>query len=142
MTEKRYESTPEMAPMAEAARPTDWAGGARTFLVLWGLPIAVLIVSGAVAGGAARPVAWPLALGWMGGACLLNAVRCGRLHCFITGPLFLGLGLLALLHGLGVVPLGDDGWRWLGGVTLVGGIGLTYAPEWIWGRYIGGGNVA
>ncbi|WP_454864739.1 hypothetical protein [Pseudomonas rhizophila] len=33
----------------------------------------------------------------MGGACLVNAARCRRLHCYITGPYFLVLALSALL---------------------------------------------
>jgi len=32
----------------------------------------------------------------MGGACLVNAVRCGRLHCYVTGPFFL-LGAIGLV---------------------------------------------
>ncbi|WP_411961219.1 hypothetical protein ACK3BE_32300 (plasmid) [Pseudomonas mandelii] len=37
------------------------------------------------------------ALAVMGGACLVNAARCRRLHCYITGPYFLLLMLGALL---------------------------------------------
>ena len=37
------------------------------------------------------------ALAVMGGACLVNAARCRRLHCYITGPYFLLLALGALL---------------------------------------------
>ncbi len=58
----------------------------------------------------------------MGVACLVNAARCGRLHCYLTGPYFLLLAVgamaafsfdtgngyhsrQALLLGLGLVPL-------------------------------------
>ena len=123
--------------MTEAARKPDWAASTRTFLVFWGLPIALLIVSGAVANEAVMIIAWPLSLGWMGGACFLNALRCGRFHCLITGPFFLALGVLSLLHGLGILPLGAQGWHWLGSLTAVGGVSLTSGPEWIWGRYVG-----
>ena len=71
----------------------------------------------------------------MGAACLYNARKCGRLHCFITGPYFLILAVLSLLHGSATLPLGPDGWSWIGWATAIGGIGLTYVPEWIWGRY-------
>ncbi len=69
----------------------------------------------------------------MGAACLLNASRCGRMHCYFTGPFFLAMVAASLLHGRDVVSFG--GWGWLGGVLLAGGVGLTYLPERIWGKY-------
>ena len=46
--------------------------------------------------GVLRNWIWIVALLWMGGACLVNAVRCGRLHCYVTGPFFL-LGAIGLV---------------------------------------------
>ena len=54
-----------------------------------------------------------------------------------TGPFFLAMAVLALGHGYGFVPLGEDGWAWLGGALAVGGTGLTVLPELIQGRYAG-----
>lgn len=71
----------------------------------------------------------------MGLGCLRNALRCRRLHCYFTGPLFLLLAVLSLLHGTGGVDLGSNGWGWIGGFALVGGVGLTVLPERLWGRY-------
>ena len=108
------------------------AASLRWFGLVWGLPIVAL-----VAGGAFQLEAyiWPLALTQMGLGCLLNAYRCGRLHCFITGPFFLAAAAASLLHGTDVVALGADGWSWIGRAVLFGGLGLTYLPEAIWGRY-------
>jgi len=50
----------------------------------------------------------------MGGACIWNHRRCGRVHCRYTGPVLLAVILPVSGHGTGLVPLGPDGWRWLG----------------------------
>ena len=69
-----------------AGKPHDLAAGTVGFLSVWGLPIAVLVVSGSAGSDGIKLISWPLSLLWMGGACLFNALRCGRRHCFITGP--------------------------------------------------------
>ena len=118
------------------ASAKDMAGSTRSFLLYWGIPIAVLVLSGFADGGNVNLFAWPPALAWMGIACLHNARQCGRLHCYITGPYFLVMALLSVLHGLDILPLGPTGWSWIGAATAIGGIGLTFVPEWIWGRYV------
>jgi hypothetical protein len=120
----------------------DLTRGGRGVLI-WGVPIAVLAVS-ANLGGLYPAVAWPLALTFMGAACLVNARHCGRRHCYFTGPYFLLLALLSLLYGLGVLDLGKRGWSWLSVALLVGGVVLICVPEWLFGRYVprGGGGQA
>jgi hypothetical protein len=71
----------------------------------------------------------------MGAGCLANALRCGRVHCYLTGPFFLLVAIVALLYGLGVVPLGADGWNILGLLALVGALALWFIPEVFFGRY-------
>jgi hypothetical protein len=112
---------------------TDWARGTR-LLLIWCLPIVILLASSWI-GGRYLIVLWPALLTWMGLACLLNARRCHRLHCYLTGPYFLLLALVSLLHGLDIVPLGDRGWSMLSVALLVGGPFLVYVPEWALGRY-------
>ncbi len=48
---------------------------------------------------------WALVAGWfaLGTMCLVNYNSCGRYHCKITGPGFLGLGVLAALETMGLV---------------------------------------
>ena len=111
----------------------DFACGGRGIL-LWVVPAIILVLTAGL-GGAYLVVIWPVLLAFMGAACLLNARRCGRLHCFITGPFFLVLALLALLYGLDIVPLGPHGWQWLTDALLIGGCVLTCVPEWLFGKY-------
>jgi hypothetical protein len=47
---------------------------------------------------------WAITAGWFaaGIMCIWNFRSCGRYHCAITGPGFLGLGVLSLIEALGV----------------------------------------
>ena len=71
----------------------------------------------------------------MGGACAVNAMRCGRIHCYVTGPFFLLMAVVALLYGIGVVPFGAKGWNLIGLTILVGAVALCCLPELILGKY-------
>jgi hypothetical protein len=71
----------------------------------------------------------------MGALCLLNASRCGRVHCRFTGPFFILGAVASLGYGLGFLPFGPLGWKWICIVTVIGGIALTCIPEMILGRY-------
>lgn len=59
------------------------------------------------------------------------------MHCHVTGPFFLLLAALSLVHGLGIVSLGPRGWLPIGAILGVGTPLLTFVPEWIWGKYSG-----
>lgn len=48
---------------------------------------------------------WIPALLVMGIACLVNAKRCGRLHCYLTGPVFLVAAGYVELAAAGVAPI-------------------------------------
>lgn len=87
----------------EASRSQDLTSG-RAAVWLWRVPW-LLVALGAF---------WPQARFWVwipaflvaGSACVANARRCGRLHCYATGPLYLGAAaylVLALLRP-GAVP--------------------------------------
>ena len=71
----------------------------------------------------------------MGVACMVNALRCGRVHCYLTGPFFLLMALVALSFGLGILRLRGSGWNLLGLITLVGAIALWCLPEMFLGKY-------
>jgi hypothetical protein len=111
----------------------DWASGWRG-LLLWGVPISILLAASWLP-ERYLVVIWPSVLTVMGVACLANARRCGRVHCCATGPFFLILAVIALLYGLGVIPLGSNGWNTLGLILLVGSIALCCGPELLFGRY-------
>ncbi|MHB8755508.1 MAG: hypothetical protein ACYC92_11210 [Candidatus Acidiferrales bacterium] len=59
-----------------------------------------------------RPVLWIAGLGIAGALCVANAVRCRRLHCYITGPVFLAGALLTALNAAGIthIPWTKLGW--------------------------------
>ena len=54
---------------------------------------------------AARPWLWISALLVMGIGCVVNARRCGRLHCYVTGPIFLVATIYVELSAINLVPL-------------------------------------
>ncbi len=114
----------------------DLVRNSGSMLLLWLLPAAMmLLVACCVASSWIVTGVWTLALFVMGGACLINARRCGRRHCYFTGPFFLLTGLASFAYGLSWLPLGPHGWRHLGEVLFLGGAVLLFAPDRIWGRY-------
>lgn len=84
---------------------------------------------------APKTAIWVIALAWMGSACLLNARRCGRVHCRYTGPFLLAMILPVAAHGFGLLPLGDQGWRWLGLTIGAGTAAIWWLSERKLGRY-------
>jgi hypothetical protein len=107
----------------------------RVFLLYW-LPAIAIVVAGAPAiSNGWRTVVWTVALATMAVACIVNALRCGRVHCYVTGPFFLLMALVALSYGLGILHLGANGWNLLGLVGLVGVLALWYLPEMFFGKY-------
>ena len=107
----------------------------RVFILYW-LPAIAIVVAGvpAISSGW-RTVVWTVALATMGVACIVNALRCGRVHCYLTGPFFLLMALIALSYGLGILHLGANGWNLLGLMTLIGAIALWCLPEMVLGKY-------
>jgi hypothetical protein len=90
---------------------------------LWVLPAALIVVG--VFLPQARAVLWVPAFGVMGTACLMNARRCGRLHCHITGPLFLLAAIATIL----------DGSLWIAIATALG-TALAFGLERVRGLYV------
>ncbi|GJL92707.1 MAG: hypothetical protein DHS20C04_23660 [Hyphococcus sp.] len=72
---------------------------------------------------------------WMGLACLLNARRCRRRHCYYSGPIFIIGGIAVLLVGFEIVSLGQDGLVIVASVTLALSL-LTYLSEVLFGKYV------
>ncbi len=88
-------------------------GGAAAAAFFWADRLPQLLLLGAAACAV------------MGVACLANAARCRRLHCFLTGPYFL---LLALAAG---IAFGfDRAHAHHAGDWLL--LGLAFAPLLIW----------
>ena len=113
----------------------DWVARRRTLALGWGLPSAALVCSLFVE-SPWRAWIWVPSLFWMGGACLVNAIRCGRTHCYFTGPFFLLMACVTLFYGLGLLALGPRAWIWLGLGLLAGTTGLWWGAERLWGRFV------
>lgn len=121
---------------ATSRNPRDILSNSRlTFAVYWLPAIAIAVTANFDVGVGWRTIIWTTALGTMGTACIANAVRCGRIHCYIVGPLFLGMAVVTLFYGLGVVSLPGNGWDLIGQTILVGAIVLCCLPEMIFGKY-------
>lgn len=107
----------------------------RVFSLYW-LPALAIVVAGALAISRGwRTAVWVVALATMGVACIANALRCGRVHCYLTGPFFLLMALAALSYGLGILRLHGNGWNLLGLITLIGALALGCLPEMFLGKY-------
>lgn len=120
-------------------QPRDLLSDRQVAGAAYGLPIAVLLVSGIFSMPALlRAAIWAICLSVMGAACALNALRCGRTHCYFTGPFFFFMALLALLYGVGIVPLGRSGWNVIALSAVAGTVVLYYVPELLFGRYRSG----
>jgi hypothetical protein len=121
--------------MMEESANQDWVANSGSYWIAWGIPTAAL-VAGIFIVPPARTIIWSTALIWMGTACIVNALRCGRIHCYLTGPFFLLMAVITFLHGFEIVWLGPSGWLWLGGSLIaIGGGLLWYLPERLWGKY-------
>ena len=107
----------------------------RVFLLYWLPAIAIVAVGPLAISNGWRAVVWTVALATMGMACIVNALRCGRVHCYLTGPFLLLMALAALSYGLGSLHLGGNGWNLLGLITLIGTIALWFLPEMFLGKY-------
>jgi hypothetical protein len=77
------------------------------------------IVAGLLASASVRAAIWTVALIWMGVACILNARRCGRTHCY-TGPFYLAMIAPVFLLAAGIGSVGFLGWLLLGVLILAG----------------------
>ena len=87
---------------AQNCETSDLARGWSAVL-LWGVPVIALVVGSYFP--RARLVLWLPALLVMGVACLRNAARCGRVHCYMTGPLSLLAAVYVTLSAFHLVPM-------------------------------------
>jgi hypothetical protein len=118
-----------------AADQRDLIGRRVGRFVLWQLPL-IVFVAGSFVGTVWHTILWTTALTVAGAACIVNAARCGRLHCYFTGPFFLLGAIVTLTYGLGVLPLGANRWGSIGLVVAVGSCFFFFVPEWRWGKYV------
>ena len=106
------------------------------FTTIWVIPILVLICSTLLENRILIGWIWVISLFWMGVACLFNAKKCKRTHCFYTGPFFIVMAIVALLLGYSFINLGENGWILLGVFSIVGGILIWNFSESVMGKYM------
>lgn len=132
--------TTESAPCSTSCdkeNNADWAANKVLFSLIWGLPLALAIsafwLPTTVAGGL-----WLLSFSWMGGACLVNARRCGRVHCHFTAAWLLSIAVGLLLAVTSVLVMMTAAQL---AVTGLAGFGIIWlVSEQLWGRYFGTEN--
>jgi hypothetical protein len=126
-----------MADTVSCARRdwADWRSNRRKYVLAWGLPTALLVL-GILLPAPIRTAVWAGSLIWMGVACIANAMRCGRTHCYLTGPFFLSMAAVTVAHGTGVISVGSQGWLWIGVAIAVGTGVLWIIPERLFGRFV------
>ena len=113
----------------------DVMSSALRMVLLYGLPGVAIYLTGNYGDREVAAIVWPVAFLVMGVACVTNARRCRRVHCFFTGPLFLLASVLSALHGWRLMDLGPRAWELIGYGTFALAFVLYFAPEAVWGKY-------
>jgi hypothetical protein len=98
--------------------------------LIWRVPLMAFVV-GIFLGPLPRMLLWTPAFLFAGGACVVNASRCGRIHCFITGPLYLFAAAATALRGLEVISVP---WALIAFGVPVGTV-AAYGVEQVLGKY-------
>ena len=121
-------------PVNETA--DDWVRRPGMGFVWWCIPLGVGVAANYFASSPrANAFVWIASFVWMGTGCILNARRCHRLHCYISGPaFFLGAATLALV-ATGIVQLGPHSLNNTVSITLAVAL-LSFVPEIIWRKYL------
>lgn len=114
----------------------DWVRRPGMGFVWWCLPLGIgVAASNLAASTRAAALVWMVLFGWMGTGCILNARRCHRLHCYISGPaFFLGAAALALFAA-GIPLLGLHSLNNVIAITLATAL-LSFVPEMIWRKHV------
>ena len=105
-------------------------------LLWWCLPI-VLALATETLRLPARELAtvWCAAFAWMATGCIVNAYRCHRLHCYISGPAFLAGAVACGLLAMGILANGRNTLSLITAGTIVVAL-ASFLPEMFWSRYV------
>ena len=101
----------------------------------WGLPIAIGVGAGFLhlpfrVGAGLCAVLFV----WMATGCLLNARRCHRVHCYISGPVLLLGAIMAGLVAFDALKISPQ--MFGNGVSAILILALlSFVPEIVWKRY-------
>ena len=117
-------------PVNETAN--DWLRRPGTGFVWWCIPLGIGVAGDYFfSSPRAGAMIWIVSFIWMGTGCILNARRCHRLHCYISGPaFFVGAAALALSLA-GIALLGPHFLNNTVSITLAVAL-LSFVPEMLW----------
>jgi hypothetical protein len=113
----------------------DLLGTTGAQLLVYGAPFAALQLAGNLAGFVIATSVPAAAFLLVGIVCLVNAVRCRRVHCYFMGPWCLLAGTLTALYSLRVIDLGPDSWSIIVNTGLAGALIIYMTVERAWGKY-------
>lgn len=120
---------------ADTRRARDWTAQFPGRLIWWIIPALVIVIASLFRLSIAHMAfICAGAFAWAGAGCVRNAWRCGRLHCFFSGPaLWLG-ALGAVLTGIRVLSGAHDLNYVVDGTAAF--VLLSFIPEVLWGKYV------
>ncbi len=102
----------------------------RLAFVLWCIPSFVIVVGLFLP--SVRALLWLPSFTLMGAACAVNARGCGRVHCYVTAPLFLLAAVLTVLDAVAIIDVSPV----VVLTCVVIGTVLAYGLEWWRGKYV------
>lgn len=106
------------------------------WFVSWGIPLlAMATVNVLRLPGTLGPDTIIGSFAWIGVACLTNALRCSRVHCWFTGPWCLMTAAVLLGISLRAPVLAQLPFSWLANIGGVGALILWLVPELFLGKY-------
>ena len=114
----------------------DWVRRPGMGFAWWCIPLGVGVAASYFASSPrAAALVWTVSFVWMGTGCILNAWRCHRLHCYISGPaFFLGAAALAC-YAAGIALSGPHSLNNIISITLAAAL-LSFVPEMIRRKYL------
>jgi len=130
---ERERGKPEEQRSAPDGPANDLTRNWGRLLLVYGIPWLVIQLVGNLSDSTLTvAIAWSVSFAVMGTACVVNAVRCGRVHCWFVGPWFLLTAAITVLRYLDVTTLS---WPTIVNGGLLGAIFLYVASENVWGKY-------
>lgn len=116
--------------------PNDMVRRPVSALLWWCLPIALAVAASALRLPIRELAAfWSAAFVWMAVGCFLNAHRCHRLHCYISGPAFLAGAAAASLLAAGALANGPNTLNFIATGTFAVVL-ASFLPEFVWRKYL------
>jgi O-antigen/teichoic acid export membrane protein len=73
---------------------------------------------------------YAVTVGWFaaGLMCIWNFKSCRRFHCIITGPGFLGIGILSLMEAIGMISLQE----WIEWAIILAVLAIGFGSEYLY----------